>query len=312
MKKKQWKVWDIRSGKVALLPYLKCTLLHYFEMSRAEKQVIKVITGNSETQGMVKPYAVSQRPKLFLQLEGRNLVTHPTGQTIAEPGEILIIQAKVPHREERLFYRKRYAHIYTNLTSQRFAYNAYVRCNDQSKKQYNFASSYTDNPKNAFVLQMLNELCEKAASSTATKSQTVKNLEQSLLQSILLQLVLILQHPQGHESGHPLIHTCKQLIHEHLQDPNLSVPLLANYMQLHPDYLSRVFSEHGEQRLIPYISESRTNLAKEILHNLDVSIDEVASLCGFTDRAYFAKVFKRKTGMTPSRYRQGVKASALL
>lgn len=296
---KQWKVWDIRSGKVGLLPYLKSALEQCIQASRDGKQVVKVISAPDD---VVDHFVISDRPKLFLQLEGRNHVTHPNGETIVEPGEILIIQAKTPHREERLFHRKRYAHIYTNLTAQRYAYNAYARCGDPSQKQYNFASSYIDNNKNAFVLQMLNELCENA-SRAPSETQA---LCQSLLHAIMLQLVIILQHPKGHESGHPHIHHCKQLIHEHLQDPNLSVPLLAEYMNIHPDYLSRVFSQYGEQRLVPYISDCRINLAKEILRNLNVTIDEVSALCGFSERSYFTKVFRRHTGKTPTQYRQGV------
>ncbi len=291
-----WKIWDIRSGKVGLLPYLRALLDCHIERAKEGRQVIKIVSESSDAQGR---FVISGRPKIFFQLAGRNHVIHPGGDTIVEPGEILIIQAKTPHREERLFHRKRYAHIYTNLTEHRYAYNAYMRCGDVSKKQYNVASSYIDNHKNAFVLQMLNELCESASETQAV----AQDLCRSLLQAILMQLSLILQQPHGDQSEHPLIYSCKQLIHEHLQDPNLTVARLAESLQINPDYLSRVFSKHGEQRLVAYLSACRINLAKEILRNLNVSIEEASALCGFTDRGYFTKVFSQKTGMTPSEYR---------
>lgn len=294
--KKQWKVWDVRSGKVALLPYVKSLVDCHIERSREGLQVLKIIAEPSD--GSVD-CVISRRPKLFFQLQGQNHVTHPSGETIVNPGEILIIQAGTPHRERRLFYRKRYAHVYTNLTSQRYAYHAYMRCTDSAKKQYNVANSYIDNRKNAFVLKMLDELCENSLCAHSLEHR----LSQSLLQSILLQLSIVLRAPQGDQSGHPLIHTCKQLIHEHLQDPNLTVVCLAELMQINPDYLSRVFSKYGKQRLVTYISECRINLAKEILRDLNVSIEEASALCGFTDRGYFTKVFRRVAGMAPSQYR---------
>ncbi len=299
MNQKQWKVWDVRSGKVGLLPYVKSLVDCHIERAREGRQVVKIIAEPSDAS---VGFVISHRPKLFFQLQGRNHVTHPSGETTVNPGEILIIQAKTPHLEKRLFHRKRYAHVYTNLTSQRYAYHAYVRCSDSTKKQYNIANSYIDNRKNAFALKMLDELCENSLRAHSLEQR----LSQSLLQSILLQLSIVLRDPQGEQSGHPLIHTCKQLIHEHLQDPNLTVAWLAELMQINPDYLSRVFSKYGKQRLVTYICECRINLAKEILRNLNVTIEEASALCGFTDRGYFTKVFSRVAGMTPSQYRARV------
>lgn len=304
MKLKQWKVWDVRSGRVGLLPYLQGLIENHIEMVREGRQVLKVIAEPAEVSaGLV----ISQRPKIFFQLEGRNLVTHPSGETIVNVGEILIIQAKTPHLEKRLYNRSRYAHIYTNLTNQRYVFHAYTRCANPSKKQYNIANSYIDHHKNAFVLQMLNELCENALRNSACFTA----LSQSLLQSILLQLMLILKQPHIGAGEHPIIHNCKQLIYEHLQDANLSVSLLAEHMQINPDYLSRVFSKYSEQRLVTYISECRVNLAKEILSNLNVSVEEASALSGFTDRGYFTKVFSRIAGMTPTQFRKSVCAVSI-
>ena len=302
MKSTNWRIWDIRSGKVGTLPYFEELLGHCIDKTHRGEQVLKVISDSSATD---EDFTISQRPKIFFQIEGRNRVTHPKGETIVEPGEILIVQSGSPHREERLFHRKRYAHVYTNLTIQRYAYYAYVRCGDPTQKQFNFANGYVDCNKNSFALQMLDELCEYATHNPQEDTE----LCEGLLQAILLQLLWIIRHPQGQEGEHPLIHSCKRLIHEHLQDPNLSVPRLAEFLQVHPDYLSRLFSEYSEQRLVPYISECRINLAQEILRDLNVNIGEVSTLCGFSERGYFGKVFRRKTGMTPSQYRQREKWS---
>ena len=43
--------------------------------------------------------------------------------------------------------------------------------------------------------------------------------------------------------------------------------------------------------------------ACEYLRSSNLSIGQVAERCGFTDQNYFAKVFKKILGKTPSQYR---------
>lgn len=54
-----------------------------------------------------------------------------------------------------------------------------------------------------------------------------------------------------------------------------------------------------------YISAIRTNYAKDLLLNQrQLSITEVARLCGFEDPAHFTRSFKKETGVTPSEFRK--------
>lgn len=52
-----------------------------------------------------------------------------------------------------------------------------------------------------------------------------------------------------------------------------------------------------------YLSEVRVKAAKQLLRETALSFDDIAARCGFSDRGYFAKVFKRRCGMTPGEYR---------
>jgi two-component system response regulator YesN len=45
--------------------------------------------------------------------------------------------------------------------------------------------------------------------------------------------------------------------------------------------------------------------AKHILETRSLSVKEIAGEVGFSDEAYFSKVFKRRTGYTPTEYRKG-------
>ncbi len=54
-----------------------------------------------------------------------------------------------------------------------------------------------------------------------------------------------------------------------------------------------------------YLVKVRVSKAKELLRETTLPFDDVANLCGFSDRGYFAKVFKRHCGVTPGEYREG-------
>ena len=53
-----------------------------------------------------------------------------------------------------------------------------------------------------------------------------------------------------------------------------------------------------------YLCSYRIEKAKELLRAGGYSNKEVSRLSGFRDDAYFARAFKRCTGMTPKEYRK--------
>ena len=52
------------------------------------------------------------------------------------------------------------------------------------------------------------------------------------------------------------------------------------------------------------LTELRINAAKELLTDPFRSAAEVASMVGYEDASYFARAFKKRTGMTPTQYRK--------
>ena len=55
-----------------------------------------------------------------------------------------------------------------------------------------------------------------------------------------------------------------------------------------------------------YITRKRIEIAREMLKKTDVSVIDIAMQCGFSTSQYFATVFRRYTGFTPSEYRKQV------
>lgn len=53
-----------------------------------------------------------------------------------------------------------------------------------------------------------------------------------------------------------------------------------------------------------YLSDIRINKASSLLLTTDMNITEISSVVGFTDPNYFARIFKKEKGLSPSQFRK--------
>lgn len=88
-------------------------------------------------------------------------------------------------------------------------------------------------------------------------------------------------------------------------DGELRRESLASYLNLNPDYLSRLFHRECGIELQEYIHWSKIEKIKLLLSTrFDMKIKDVAGASGFRDTAYFSRFFKRHTGLTPGSFRK--------
>jgi len=82
---------------------------------------------------------------------------------------------------------------------------------------------------------------------------------------------------------------------------------VARHFKVSPNYLSRLFQLHGNMSFGDYLTQVRLELAKRLLGNLDLKLDEIATQCGYRDTPYFCRVFRRVAKTTPAEYRLSVR-----
>ena len=66
---------------------------------------------------------------------------------------------------------------------------------------------------------------------------------------------------------------------------------------------SRCFKKNIGQSPMEYLIQYRLNQSKKLLLETNMTITDICQQCGFSDSAYFGKVFRKSYGMTPSEYR---------
>ena len=66
----------------------------------------------------------------------------------------------------------------------------------------------------------------------------------------------------------------------------------------------RCFGECIKKTPFEYLQDYRIHMAARFLKETDLSVTEIAFAAGFSNCAYFGKVFKEQTGKTPGQYRK--------
>lgn len=101
---------------------------------------------------------------------------------------------------------------------------------------------------------------------------------------------------------HAVARTMSAYIHERYQ-ADISLQDAASYLGYSDAYFCKIFKQCFDRNFTAYLTEYRIAKAKELLADFEANIKDVCLQVGFRDSNYFAKVFKRNTGMTPSEYR---------
>ncbi len=110
-------------------------------------------------------------------------------------------------------------------------------------------------------------------------------------------------------AGRPqkLVERACRIIERDLQDKwaahSISVTNVAGALGISAGHLSRVFKRTAGQTFERYLMTERVAAAKRMLLEPLATVSEVAERCGFSDAAYFARVFRKITGRSPSEYR---------
>ncbi|MCY9516973.1 AraC family transcriptional regulator [Paenibacillus apiarius] len=92
-------------------------------------------------------------------------------------------------------------------------------------------------------------------------------------------------------------------LEDNLSGP-LSLDIVAQHLHISSRHLSRLFVQESGQTFVHYVQERRIQSAKDMLLRSGAAIKDIAARCGFESVHYFTRVFTRKLGVSPARFRR--------
>jgi transcriptional regulator GlxA family with amidase domain len=87
----------------------------------------------------------------------------------------------------------------------------------------------------------------------------------------------------------------------------MQLPEIARKVNLSPSHFSRLFKSEVRVTPVRYRNSLRLERACHMLETSFMSVKQVMAACGFNDRSYFSREFKKRFGVAPSTYRKKAK-----
>lgn len=117
--------------------------------------------------------------------------------------------------------------------------------------------------------------------------------------TLLLALLQLLAAPAA--GRYPFSRAVKAL--ERLEEP-ISVGDLAAQYRMSREHFIRSFRAVYGITPVDYRIRAQIRLAQNLLEDTELAICRVAEQCGFSDPLYFSRLFKKRTGVSPTEFRR--------
>lgn len=120
---------------------------------------------------------------------------------------------------------------------------------------------------------------------------------------LLACLLLVFENRIRAKGIHPLVRKIMKYVHQNLGN-KITLEDIGKETFFSPIYCDTLFKKETGHSIIDYIIEKRIDEAKRLLLEGSLSLSGISELLGFHDYNYFSRVFKKRTGYTPSAYRR--------
>ncbi|MCU6713127.1 response regulator [Paenibacillus sp. J5C_2022] len=104
------------------------------------------------------------------------------------------------------------------------------------------------------------------------------------------------------KQGNPQLREILRYLEENYHR-NITVQSVSKRFYMHPNYLSQLFKKEMKTNFTQYVTAMRMECAQRLLRESALPVSDIAERTGYRDYFYFARTFKKHTGMTPTAYR---------
>jgi len=142
---------------------------------------------------------------------------------------------------------------------------------------------------------------DSASLFEATPFRTVQSLQDWSLRCLARVIKWI--NSMHNETTHIMIRRVQDYLRNHFSG-DTSLQTIADYVHLHPVYLSRLYKAETGEGISEYLLKLRMDKAEQLLTGTRMRIQDISAQLGYDNTQYFIKVFKRHFGTTPGEFRE--------
>lgn len=132
-----------------------------------------------------------------------------------------------------------------------------------------------------------------------------KDYKHALVAKELLNIIILLtvrSFNPGTITSTFISETIKDYVAVHYAEHNV-LQLIADQLNYSVPYLSKKFKAETGESFKSYLQKIRINEAASLLIHTNISIDEISNIVGYKDIKFFIKVFTKKQGISPSKFK---------
>ncbi|MDF2909101.1 MAG: hypothetical protein K0R34_4422, partial [Herbinix sp.] len=163
-----------------------------------------------------------------------------------------------------------------------------------------------------YIYQLQNEILTRISSlpisiKTSGSSDTKNIHSRSQIHDILLNFIqsICSEITRKNTNNESIINEAIiEYINANLTENDFNLNSISYQFNMNRNYLAKLIKEVTSYSFNDYINIKKIALAKELLSNTILTVEEIAHRTGFTYAHYFIKVFKNIEGITPGQFRE--------
>ena len=146
-------------------------------------------------------------------------------------------------------------------------------------------------------------LFEATMQESTSRGFVAKYIMETLLKGILLACFRSSVPEAAFSNKNHVFTTAKTYFDEHYLHLE-NIDTICKNLKINKFFLTHLFKENLGMPPVKYLIEKHMTLAKKFLRETTLSISAVATECGYSDVAYFCRIFKKTVGVTPLKFRR--------
>lgn len=129
-----------------------------------------------------------------------------------------------------------------------------------------------------------------------------ENLAMSMLEQFLIRRAQETSSTNHTKIDTRVMQVCNYLI-DTLDENNFKLDIVAQKVCLSTSRIAHIFKDQIGMSIGEWRQEQRVNRAKLLLQTTNLNIADISRTIGFDDQLYFSRIFKKRIGLSPQKYR---------